>query len=159
MNLTIARRQLSAHSKKGKLAFDVSACVARFEQALLELIPAAEQIATHVLMLSLSGRVRVGQNRFQQALYADTDVYYAAFLSIDKSLEPRHACNEVLLRAAQREQIRVIDVDATILPDSRFYKDSMHLRPAGGVLLADCVAARLHEAFSIGGKAVTDYSD
>jgi len=143
MNLLILTRLALAHRKTGKLELELTTLSDAFEERLLDLATLCRQQASLLVFVTLCSRLRAGQSLFERLRGAETSVYFAPYLHIDSVVELHDAYNKVIRKVARRFDAPVIDVEATIPTQRKYFYDSMHLRKLGGQLLARAMVHKL----------------
>lgn len=139
-NIVVVKRQRSAHLSADKLRFGPSELTREFEGRLDRLVKRAAEIAGAVALLTRSTRLDRGQSPREQAVAAQTALYYMPYMSISGLLDAQDAYNRVIEKVARNAGAILIAGHQTIPSDALHYADSAHFTVLGSRVMARRVA-------------------
>jgi lysophospholipase L1-like esterase len=142
-NFQLLNRQRTAAAEQRRLAFDPRALSEGFRTRLTRLIRDAQRVAPIVAVATFSHKIRHEQSREQQLHAANTDLYYAPYMSLAGLLSGYDEYNRVIRQVARDTNIILIEGEELIPGDDEHFYDSVHFTDAGSRVMADRVLRHL----------------
>jgi lysophospholipase L1-like esterase len=148
-NIKILWLEMRAHDVHRKLLFDRRELAEPFQRDLTDLVRRAQSVASLVVLVTFSHRLRHGQTPEEQARAAVTSLYYMPYMSIDGLLTAFDAYNEAIRQVAKATGALLVNDELSIPGDSKHFVDSVHFTDAGSQAMAERVVSVLlkSEAF------------
>ena len=145
-NLLYRAAREQVESTEQKLVFSPDVLAAPFRKELTELVEKSQRIADTVALVTFSNQLRRNQDRTQQAVAAQSSLYYMPYMSIDGLVTAFETYNDVIREVAHQTGAVLIEAEQEIPGDPQHFADSVHLLDAGSKALADIVHQGLTES-------------
>jgi lysophospholipase L1-like esterase len=141
-NLQILELQHEVHAQQ-KIVVDQTRMAAMYRKDLAALVEASKQVASLVVTVTFSPRVRAGQSPAELRTAAFSSLYYMPYLTPEAILEGFQSYNQVMRSVAAGEDTLLIGDEDSIPADAIHYRDSAHFTDAGSMAMANRVADSL----------------
>jgi len=126
-----------------KLASDMDALAARFEERLVTLVERARETAEVVALLTFSTKFSRDQPLEAQLANMEQSFTFMSYLAPADLHAGFEAYNRAIERAAARTGAVLIDTRGSLQGKAALFADSVHLSDAGCAAMADCVTRGL----------------
>ena len=135
-NLQLHSRQRKAAKEQDRLTFEPRQLSVGFRDRLTRLILDAKSVAPIVAVATFSHKIRHEQSREQQLQAANTDLYYAPYMSLEGFLSGYDEYNRVIREVAKETNVILIADEELIPADDQHFYDSVHFTDAGNDAMA-----------------------
>jgi lysophospholipase L1-like esterase len=139
-NLEVLRQQSSAESKAGKINLDLPRLDEEFRKDYTNLVEASEKVASVVVTITFSPRIRAEQSPEDRRTAAATSLYYMPYMTLDDLIVAFDRYNQVIRDVARTDGTVLVGDEDSIPGDNQHYVDSVHFSDAGSILMGDRVA-------------------
>lgn len=144
-NLQIKEAQRSALDARQRLEFSPAEIGEHFRQHLTQLVIEAKKISGVVALVTFSHRIRPEQTPEEQLQAAGSALYYMPFMEPQGLMESFRRYNRIISDVASDTGAVLIDGEAMIPANSKYFNDTVHFKDAGSRVMAQRVSAALLE--------------
>jgi lysophospholipase L1-like esterase len=142
-NLEVMRQQSRAKSQIDKIKLDMSVLDAKFRNNYTNLVEASQKVASVVVTVTFSPRIRAKQSPEDRRAAAITSLYYMPYMTPDDLITAFDQYNEVIRNVSRTRGTVLVGDEDSIPGDAKHYVDSVHFSDAGSGEMADRVAQAL----------------
>lgn len=142
-NLLIRYRSWNAKRGRGRLDLETVEFTEGFRNRLGVLVNKSLESTDTVVLPTFSYKIRREQDEEERLRNAEVAIYYMPYLTPDSLLLGYERYNEVIREVALETGALLVETELLIPADDEHFADTMHLKVAGAVVLAEAIADAL----------------